>query len=83
MYLDILYSMWYEYQKQNIKNTIELDYESLSVHPMWVKKEHRKEFIFDGKVYPTGLTDAKIAKMEKEKEEAVKKILPQQNAETT
>ena len=35
-------------------------------------KEHRKEFTFDGKVYPTGLTDAKIAKMDKEKEEAVK-----------
>ena len=46
-------------------------------------KEHRKEFIFDGKVYPTGLTDAKIAKMEKEKVEAVKKILPPQIAETT
>ena len=27
-----------------IKNTIELDYESLSVHPMWINKEKRKDF---------------------------------------
>ena len=45
IYLDILDSMWHEYQKQNIKNTIELDYESLSVHPMWVKKDKRINFL--------------------------------------
>jgi hypothetical protein len=32
-----------------------------------------KHFTFDGTVYPTGLTDAKIKKMEKEKEEILKK----------
>ena len=46
-------------------------------------KETRKEFTFDGKVYPTGLTDAKIAKMEKEKEEAVKEAKPELNQENT
>ena len=32
-----------------------------------------KHFTFDGTVYPTGMTDAKIKKMEKEKEEILKK----------
>ena len=40
-------------------------------------KEGRKEFTFDGEVYPTGMTDAKIAKQKKEQEEAMKKA-PQQ-----
>ena len=44
-------------------------------------KENRKEFTFDGEVYPTGLTDKKIAQMEKEKEEAVKKAKPELNQE--
>ena len=44
IYLDVIYTMWYEYQKHQIKNTIELDYESLSVHPMWINKEKRKDF---------------------------------------
>ncbi len=44
-------------------------------------KENRKEFTFDGEVYPTGLTDKKIAQMEKEKEEAVKKVKPELNQE--
>ena len=35
-----------------------------------------KHFTFDGTVYPTGMTDAKIKKMEKEREEAVKKDSP-------
>ena len=39
-------------------------------------KEGRKEFTFDGEVYPTGMTDAKIKKQEKEKEEAVDNYKP-------
>ena len=35
-----------------------------------------KHFTFDGTVYPTGMTDAKIKKMEKEREEVVKKDSP-------
>ena len=35
-----------------------------------------KKFTFDGEVYSTGLTDAKIKKMEKEREEVVKKDSP-------
>tara|TARA_R100001594_G_scaffold32471_4_gene60340 strand:- start:1739 stop:3148 length:1410 start_codon:yes stop_codon:yes gene_type:complete len=37
------------------------------------KKEGRKEFTFDGQVYPTGLTDADIAQQDKEKKEMVDK----------
>ena len=40
-------------------------------------KEGRKEFTFDGKVYPTGMTDAKIAKQKKEQEEAMEQAQPQ------
>ena len=40
-------------------------------------KEGRKEFTFDGKVYPTGMTDAKIAKQKKEQEEAKEQAQPQ------
>ena len=34
-------------------------------------EDGRKEFVFDGKITSTGLTDAKIKQMEKEKEEAM------------
>ena len=36
--------MWFEYQKKVIKNTMELEYESMSNHKMWVAKEYRKNF---------------------------------------
>ena len=42
--IDISYSMWYGYQRQRIKNSIELEYESLSQHPMWIPKEQRINF---------------------------------------
>ena len=37
------------------------------------KESGLKHFTFDGTVYPTGMTDAKIKKMEKEKEDVLKK----------
>ena len=42
--VDILYSMWYGYQKHRIKNSVELEYESLSSHPLWIPKEQRINF---------------------------------------
>ena len=42
--IDNIYSMWYGYQKDRIKNTIEIEYESLSSHHLWVSKEDRINF---------------------------------------
>jgi hypothetical protein len=36
--------MWKYYQKHQIKNTIELNYESMSVHELWIDKSKRKNF---------------------------------------
>ena len=43
-FLDVIYKMWKYYQKHQIKNTIELNYESMSVHELWIDKSKRKNF---------------------------------------
>jgi hypothetical protein len=43
-HLDVVYKMWKYYQRNLIPNYIELDYESMKIHPMWVDKKFRKEF---------------------------------------
>ena len=40
--LEMIYKMWKYYQRDKIPNYIQLDYESLSTHPMWVSKENRR-----------------------------------------
>ena len=42
--IDTLYSMWYGFQKHRIKNAIELEYDSLSSHHLWIPKEQRTDF---------------------------------------
>ena len=42
--IDVTHSMWYGFQKHRIKNNMELEYESLSSHPMWIPKEQRINF---------------------------------------
>ena len=41
-FLEVPYKMWKYYQRDKIPNWIQLDYESLSSHPMWVDKKNRK-----------------------------------------
>ena len=43
-YLDITYKMWKYYQSALIPNSIALEYESMSEHPLWLDKEKRKDF---------------------------------------
>ena len=43
-YLDVIYKIWDHYQKSQIKNWIQLDYESMKSHPMWLDKDKRKNF---------------------------------------
>jgi hypothetical protein len=43
----------------------------------------QKNFTFDGKVYSTGMTDAKIKKQEAERDEAYKKANPNANLNET
>ena len=43
-FLDAIYKMWKYYQKHQIKNTVELNYESMSVHELWIDKSKRKNF---------------------------------------
>jgi hypothetical protein len=43
-HLDVIYKMWKNFQRDLIPNYIELDYESMKLHPMWVDKKYRKEF---------------------------------------
>lgn len=42
--LDVVYKMWKHYQRDLITNYIELDYESMKLHPMWIDKKHRTKF---------------------------------------
>ena len=37
----IKYDFWYKHQKHLLSNTFEIEYESLSTHPLWVPKEKR------------------------------------------
>ena len=41
-------------------------------------KNGQLDFLFDGKVYPTGMTNDKVKKMDKEREEQIKKANPDQ-----
>ena len=40
--LEIPYKMWKYYQRDKIPNWIQLDYESMKSHPMWVDKDKRQ-----------------------------------------
>lgn len=40
----IKYDVWNNVQKQKIKNYVELDYNSLKTHPLWIDAENRKGF---------------------------------------
>ena len=42
-------------------------------------KEGQLDFLFDGKVYPTGMTKAKVKKMEEDRKKAAEKANPQLN----
>tara|TARA_R110001592_G_scaffold243282_4_gene504280 strand:- start:195 stop:890 length:696 start_codon:yes stop_codon:yes gene_type:complete len=43
-YLDVVYKIWDYYQKDKVKNWINLSYESMETHPMWLDKSKRKNF---------------------------------------
>ena len=43
-YLDSLYKMWKYYQRDKIKNWIQLNYESMKIHPNWIDKNLRRNF---------------------------------------
>ena len=43
-FLEIPYKMWKYYQRDKIKNWVQLNYESMRFHPMWIDKEERKHF---------------------------------------
>ena len=40
----VKYDFWKEYQRGRIRQPIELEYESLSYHPLWVPKDKRRNF---------------------------------------
>jgi len=41
---EVKYMIWEKYQRPKIKYAYELEYESLSSHPLWIKPELRKQF---------------------------------------
>lgn len=41
---EVKYKFWEDNQKDKIKNHMELEYESLREHPLWVDKEKRQHF---------------------------------------
>ena len=41
---DVKYRVWNREQKQKVKNFIEVKYETLRTHWLWVPKEHRTDF---------------------------------------
>jgi|TARA_Y100000592_G_scaffold76476_1_gene119730 hypothetical protein len=43
-YLEMTYKMWKFYQRDKIKNWLQLDFESMSAHPLWIDKKDRKNF---------------------------------------
>jgi len=43
-YLDSLYKMWKYYQRDKIKNWIQLNYESMKIHPNWIDKNLRRNY---------------------------------------
>ena len=46
-------------------------------------KDGQLDFLFDGKVYPTGMTKAKVKKMEEERGKAAEKANPTPDVNTT
>tara|TARA_A100001515_G_C4550928_1_gene203398 strand:- start:78 stop:713 length:636 start_codon:yes stop_codon:yes gene_type:complete len=44
IYLNFRIQCWLKYQKPKCINAIELDYESMSNHPIWMQKESRRQF---------------------------------------
>lgn len=40
----IKYLFWWAQQRHHVKHAFEVDFESLSAHPMWVPKERRADF---------------------------------------
>ena len=40
---EVKYDSW-KHQKERIANYLDLDYESLADHPLWIPKDNRKEF---------------------------------------
>ena len=40
----VKYDYFYSYQKDKIKNLLEINYSDLSSHPLWIPKELRKNF---------------------------------------
>lgn len=43
----IKYDHWHSYQRDRIRHYLELDYQSLSDHPLWVPKERRLNFAYN------------------------------------
>lgn len=41
---EVKYRFWDSYQRSRISNAFELDYESLSGHPLWVERSRRRAF---------------------------------------
>lgn len=41
---EIKYKFWNDYQKERIKHYVELDYEFLNSHPLWVSKKERNNW---------------------------------------
>ena len=44
IYIDIMYKIWRNCQIKAIKNYVELNYESLKDHPLWLDKAMRRDF---------------------------------------
>ncbi len=38
------YARWWGYQRERVQHWLELKYESLAAHPLWVPKEQRSDF---------------------------------------
>ena len=39
------YARWWGYQRERVQHWLELEYESLAAHPLWVPKEQRANFV--------------------------------------
>lgn len=44
LYIDTMLKIWHSCQSIRIKHQVELNYESLKFHPLWLDKKHRKGF---------------------------------------
>jgi hypothetical protein len=41
---EVKYQFWDQYQKEQIKHAFEIEYESLTTHPLWIANEQRQNF---------------------------------------